>query len=132
MAEEINEFDGQPPEQLIEVLPEEKDELLEQAREIKELFDEFEEEFNRQDTDFLYVLSAQWLRSWKRYVSYDLVTKGQEPDGFFGQIKPGYMNDDLIIDDLSLYVTFPDSHDYKNVVLKDGVQAEKDYILIHE
>lgn len=125
-------FEQQLPEQLVELLPEERDELIEQAKDLHEQFEQFEEEFNRPDTDYMYILSNRWLQVWKRYVSYDLVTKGQEPDELFGQIKPGYMNDDLTIDDNSQFVSFPDTHDYRNIVLKDGLQAEKDYILVHE
>ena len=107
-----------------------EEELIKQAKEIQTLFDQLETEFAKPDTTFAYVLSKPWLDSWKLYVSYDAVTSGNPPDSHFGQKKPGKINEDIVVPNPQEdYVQF-EGDDYRNVVLRDGLQPEVDYTLV--
>lgn len=96
------------------------------------LFDKFEQEFVTAEVDFYHILSKRWFNKWKRYVSYDEITSGKEPNSqFFGQIKPGGMNEDIVVNP-ELAVKYSDENHYANVFLKDQLQADVDYIIISE
>jgi len=97
---------------------------------MKMFFDAFEEEWNNPELDYYYILSTQWLKRWKRYTSYDNVTKGQEIDvQWFGQVEPGRINEDIVREH-PCFLKYSEVDDHRNVFLKEGVQDQKDYILI--
>mgnify|MGYP003878585063 FL=1 len=91
-----------------------------------------EEEFVSSDDKYYFLLSKKWFEKWKQYISYDQITSGLQPNSqFHGQISPGTMNIDLVVD-LKNSLKFPDENHISNVFLKDQIQAQTDYIIISE
>ena len=124
------EENGQQSNIPVEITPEQKEFLIEQARVIKNHLDSFEQEFNNPANEFFYIISAAWLRLWKKYTSFENVVANTEVDPqHFGQVPPGKVNEDIVRTDpkFSLY---PDLDDYRNVFLKEEMQEKVDYELI--
>jgi len=114
----------------VEITPEQKELLIEQAKAIKTHLDSFEQEFNNPDNEFFYIISAQWLRLWKKYTSFESVIANSEVDSqHFGQIPPGKVNEDIVRTDPK-FALYPDPDDYRNVFLKEEMQEKADYELI--
>lgn len=129
-----NDFEEEPPSAAyrIQITESQKEKLISEANELKKLFDAFEDEWNNPEQENYYVISAHWLRRWKRYTSYDNVTQGQEIDPqWFGQIEPGKINEDITRENPK-FLKYPDVEDYRNVFLKEGVQDKRDYELISQ
>jgi len=114
----------------VEITPEQKELLIEQAKVIKTHLDSFEQEFNNSANEFFYIISAQWLRLWKKYTSFENVIADSEVDPqHFGQIPPGKINEDIVRTDPK-FALYPDPDDYRNVFLKEEMQEKADYELI--
>lgn len=118
-----------------EINQETQEALIQEAQEVKKFFESFETEFNDPKNSSFYIISRKWLDKWKRFVSFDAVTKGLNPnEQFFGQAHPGRINHDLIDDDPRFVSTldYPEDKSFTNVLLKDALQEGRDYHLITE
>ncbi len=121
-----------PPRSPREITSDERERIIREAQTLKQLFDSFEEEFQNLEREYFYVVSAHWLRSWKRYTSYERVTSNQDPDSeWFGQVFPGIINQDIIQNDAS-FIKYINEDDYRNVFLTEQLQERKDYELVTE
>ena len=107
--------------------------LIEEAQKTKKLFEDFDDAFKDPENTSFYVISQNWINAWKKYVSYDNVIKGLEPEKeFFGQEPPGKINED-IVDSNPKFVPFtgyPEDKSFTNVLLRDGLQEGRDYKLV--
>lgn len=93
-------------------------------------FQSFDQEFNNPENKFFYLVSATWLRKWKRYTSYDTIVQNNDPDEkWFGQVRPGKINADIVANDPTVS-KYPDEDNYRNVLLKGGLVEKTDYQLI--
>lgn len=107
--------------------------MIDEAKKVKKLFDDFDDAFRDPENTSFYVISQNWINEWKKYVSYDNVIQGLEPEKeFFGQEAPGKINED-IVDANPKFLTFtgyPEDKSFTNVLLRDGLQEGRDYKLI--
>lgn len=132
IQENTFEREDASPTEFTQISEEKREELIQEAQDFKKLADNFEEEFNNPANEFFYVISAQWLRKWKRYTSYDNVIRGDQPDQkWFGQVQPDKINEDILKDSHG-YAKYASEDDYRNAILKDEIQEKRDYELITE
>jgi len=127
---EEEEENGQEPHVHVDITPEQQENLIQEAKDIKTHLDAFEQEFNNPANDFFYIISADWFRKWKKYTSFENVISDAPVDAqHFGQVAPGKINEDIIRTDPK-FVKYPDPEDYRNVFLKEEMQEKRDYELI--
>ena len=95
-----------------------------------DFFQNFDRDFNDADNEYFYVISARWLRKWKKYTSYNAVVGNTDLDvRWFGQAPPGRINED-ITEESPKFSKYPDENDYRNVFLKGELQEKRDYELL--
>jgi len=132
---ELEDQAGSSARPITQVSDDDKQTLIQQARDLKKFFDDFETEFTQGNHTAFYIVSTKWLNQWKKYVSYDEIIAGNEPNlNSFGQVNPGPVNEDIIDNDprFVLFSGYPDDKSFTNVLLRDGIQEGRDYQLITE
>lgn len=78
--------------------------------------------------EYAYLLSKKWLSEWEKYVDYENIIAGKEPDfTHFGKNRPGMINDDIIQKNIRLLLNFTEPHP-TNVLLKPDLVEGVDYI----
>lgn len=106
--------------------------LIQEACTMKHFFNDFAEGCNDPETKHFFLISSEWLAKWKRFTSYDDVTKGYIPDiRNFMQVHPGKINED-IIEENPTFIKYPDDKDYLNIFLRTNLQYKKNYELLTE
>lgn len=132
MQGSVIEEEDPVPISIVPVSEEQRNNLIQEANDMKNFFESFDQHFNDAANEYFFLLSADWLRKWKRYTSYDNVTRGNDPDPrWFGQVNPGQINENIINDEPG-HGKYPDPSDYRNVFLKPELQDKRDYELITE
>lgn len=122
--------DERSPEFQVALTEEDQDSLIQEARTMHQFFEGFNQAFNMPENESFYVISVKWLNKWKKYTSYDEVTKNRDPNlKWFGQTKPGRINED-IVEQNARFIRYPDDEDYRNIFLKEEIQEKRDYELI--
>ncbi len=75
----------------------------------------------RKDEKF-YIISANWLKQWKTYVSYDQMGGGDFP---------GPINNDDIIEEEKHSVICESDNQYLNINLKDNLREEDHFVILN-
>ncbi|KAM3133391.1 hypothetical protein pb186bvf_014552 [Paramecium bursaria] len=115
----------------IKVSENQAEKLRRQALEFKNSYEKFEKNFLQEQEEQYFIMSAKWLKSWKKHVSYEQLTQGKKETQIFGRVQLGPLNHELI--DTTVEPCFKYSplkeHPW-NIYTKEGLEEGKDYIIV--
>lgn len=112
--------------------------LRSEAMKFKELYNKFNDEYEKSETMLYFLISLSWLKKWKKYVGYDLITKGLEPNFLNFGLEKDCLSDgnaDLIQSTIhdckeEFYTFHEHSENGSTIILKPNLKEAIDYLIV--